>query len=244
MKPHSRQHLYELRRFSTPTIANALECLGIDPANGYTDASLSCATPDIGPTVGYAATATIRAREAASTTEPAVSLSDYLHYVESLPRPTIVVIQDLDPTPVGSFWGEVMGNVHRALGSVGTITNGAVRDVPELRRLGFYALSGRLVVSHAYVHATRVGGRVEVGGLEVDEGDLLHADVHGAILIPASIDLGELLEAAASIEALEREMFSLSQSAEFSVDAFVATHLSVTSRWPAHVDGRERAKAL
>jgi regulator of RNase E activity RraA len=239
-----RQHLYELRRFSTPTIANALECFGVDPASGYTDASLSCVTPDVGPAIGFAATATIRAREAASTAEPAVSLGDYLRYIESLRRPTFVVIEDLDPTPVGSFWGEVMGNVHGSLGSVGTITNGAVRDVPELRRLGFYALSGRVVVSHANVHATRVGGRVRVGGLDVVEGDLIHADMHGALLIPAEVDLGELIEAAASIEALEREMFSLSQSAEFTVDALVAVQQSVATRWPVHSDGRELAKPL
>jgi 4-hydroxy-4-methyl-2-oxoglutarate aldolase len=241
---HRQLQLFELRRYSTPTIANALECFGVDPASGYTDASVMCATPEVGSVIGYAATVTIRSSRGPSASEPRVSLEDYLHYIESIDSPTLVVMEDLDPSPVGSFWGEVMGNAHRALGCVGTLTNGAVRDVPELRRLGFFALASRLVVSHAHVHATRLGGRVCVGGLEVDEGELLHADMHGALRIPASIDLEELVNVAASLEALEREMFSLAQSPEFSVKAFVATQESAARRWPNQVQGQESAKAL
>jgi regulator of RNase E activity RraA len=148
-------------------------------------------------------------------------------------------MEDADPHPIGSFWGEVMGNAHKALGCVGTLTNGAVRDVLELRRLGFFAIASRLVVSHAFVHVTRIGGKVGVGGMEVTDGDLLHADVHGALRIPTSIDLDRLLAVAASIEALEREMFSVAQSPTFSVRAYLDKEASVAGRWPRVAEGAE-----
>ena len=116
---HDRDlQMLELRRYSTPTLANALECFGIDPTTGYTDASVACVTPELGPVVGYAATATIVASRPASASEPGISHAEYLQYLESCPSPAIAVMEDADPHPIGSFWGEVMGNAHKALGRI------------------------------------------------------------------------------------------------------------------------------
>jgi regulator of RNase E activity RraA len=97
------------------------------------------------------------------------------------------VIQDVDPVPTGSFWGEVHASVHKALGCVATITNGGVRDLAEVKNLGFGYFASCVLVSHAYVHVEEFGCPVTFGGLTVHPGDLLHADQHGVILIPHEI---------------------------------------------------------
>jgi regulator of RNase E activity RraA len=110
---------------------------------------------------------------------------EYRKYVASIPGPKIVVIQDLDkPQVIGSFWGEVNANVHRALGCVGTITDGAIRDVDEMCNAGFKAIAKRLCVGHAYVCPVNWGNEVEVFGQAIAPGQLIHADKHGFLAIP------------------------------------------------------------
>jgi regulator of RNase E activity RraA len=109
---------------------------------------------------------------------------DYLDYVAAEPRPSIVVIQDLDDPPgYGAFWGEVQSNVHKALGCLGTITNGSVRDIP-MNAPGFQMLAGSLSPSHAYVHVVEFNLEVTVHGMAVKSHDLIHADQHGAVTVP------------------------------------------------------------
>ena len=132
--------------------------------------------------VGYAVTARIRASE-----QPAdeVSYPKVWEEFAKTPKPWVIVIEDLDyPNPVGSYWGEVNASTYAALGAVGTVTNGGVRDLPEVRATGFHFFSSCLLVSHAYVHVVEAGTPVTVGGLTVHPGDLLHGDEHGVTSIP------------------------------------------------------------
>jgi len=109
---------------------------------------------------------------------------DYLDYVASQPNPSWVVIQDLDdPAGYGAFWGEVQSNVHKALGCHGVVTNGCVRDIPMIAA-GFQMLAGSVAPSHAFVHVVDFGGQVTVHGMAVQNGDLIHADRHGAVVVP------------------------------------------------------------
>ncbi|HEX8826976.1 MAG TPA: RraA family protein, partial [Xanthobacteraceae bacterium] len=119
---------------------------------------------------------------------------DYLDYVAAAPRPSVVVIEDKDDPPgYGAFWGEVQTNVHAALGCLGTITNGSVRDIPAVAE-GFQMLAGSLSPSHAYVHVVEFGIPVTIHGMEVKSGDLVHADRHGAVVVP--VDMIDAMQAA------------------------------------------------
>ena len=182
-----------LRRFDTPTVANALErgelpdIHGQSRLEGVMTPKIRCIFPELGIMNGYAATATIRASRPRSEDEPYTSRTDYWKYIDSVPKPSIMVIHDLDaPNPVGSWWGEVHANVHRALGCVGVITDGGVRDLSVVRPLGFRFFAAEVLVSHAYVHVVEFGKPVSVGGVTVKSGDLLQGDEHGVIQIPAS----------------------------------------------------------
>jgi regulator of RNase E activity RraA len=113
--------------------------------------------------------------------------AQYYASVMAAPKPTVTVLQDVDPEPTGSFWGEVQVSIRRSLGCVGVVTNGGVRDLDEVKHFEFEYLSSCLLVSHAYIHVEAVACPVELGGLTVHPGDLLHADIHGVALIPAAV---------------------------------------------------------
>jgi regulator of RNase E activity RraA len=137
--------------------------------------------------VGYAKTATFRTKDAVPLGEASYMSKrlDYLDYVASAPQPGIAVLEDIDGEHVGygAFWGEVQSNVHKALGCLGTITNGAIRDIPAIAP-GFQMLAGSLAPSHAFVHVVEFGVEVTIHGMAVKSGDLIHADRHGAVVIP------------------------------------------------------------
>ncbi|MCA1553190.1 MAG: RraA family protein, partial [Chloroflexi bacterium] len=128
--------LAELQKFATPSISNGIETFDVRPRNrGFMNPSIRCQFPEMAPMVGYAFTAKIRA---AYQAERPRSVSEYRRAVLAAPKPTIVVIQDIDTEPMGAFWGEVNSNIHKALGAIGTVTNGGVRDLNEVRALGFH----------------------------------------------------------------------------------------------------------
>src|SRR5690242_4865199 len=155
---------------------------------------------------------------------------EYHRFLESVEGPKLVVVRDLDDPPGGAMWGEWNANVHRALGCVGTVTQGAVRDLDALERLGFHAFSTSVSVAHGYGVFVGYGDQVTVAGLTVATGDLLVGDRHGVLSIPASIDLDELLAVAQQIDDLEAEIFRYCQSAGFTVDGLAALEQSVLSR--------------
>lgn len=215
--PLSPAVLRALQTLSTPTVANAIETFNIRPRNqGFMDASVRCMLPGLGVMVGYAVTAKIRAAEPPAP-GAAVPRRQMWEYILSIPEPRVVVIQDLDDPPVGSFWGEVNANIHRALGCVGTVTNGGVRDLDEVKQLGFHLFASQVHVSHAYVHVVEIGTPIEVGGLTVHPGDLLHGDKHGVIQIPLEI-APDLFRAAKEVEARERRIIEVCQSPDFSIE--------------------------
>lgn len=180
--------LETLKTFDTPTICNALEIVAPDRRlTGFTIRPLVCPFPDLPPIVGYAKTATIRATHA-SELDPKAAREQrigYYEYVSSAPAPGISVIQDLDGAEVGfgAFWGEVQSTVHKALGLAGVVTDGCIRDIPQWAP-GFQALAGSIAPSHAHVHLDNFGKEVRVAGMLVRSGDLIHADRHGAVVIP------------------------------------------------------------
>ena len=139
--------------------------------------------------VGFAKTATIRARDPVGGPSYTQKRLDYLDYVAAAPRPSIVVIEDKDEPPgYGAFWGEVQTNVHKALGCLGTVTNGSIRDLAAVAE-GFQMLAGSIAPSHAYARVVEFGISVTIQSMEVRSGDLIHADRHGAVVVPEqSID--------------------------------------------------------
>jgi regulator of RNase E activity RraA len=180
--------LARLAEWDTPTICNALEV--IDPGArlaGYTIRPFTCLRPEQKPIVGFARTATIRAstRAAVPADEAQAMRLGYYEYVDRGPKPSIVVIQDLDTHPgTGAFWGEVNTAIHKGLGALGVVTDGSIRDL-DASAPGFQALAGQVGPSHAWVHVTGFGEQVQVHGMSVRDGDIVHADRHGAVVIPA-----------------------------------------------------------
>jgi regulator of RNase E activity RraA len=136
---------------------------------------------------------------------------DYLDYVAAEPQPGIAVIQDLDDiVGFGAFWGEVQTNIHKALGCLGTITNGSVRDIPQVAP-GFQMLAGSISPSHAFVHVVEFGGNVNIHGMAVRSGDLIHADRHGAVVVPLNTIDG-MKEAAPKLAAKEAQIIAAAKS--------------------------------
>jgi regulator of RNase E activity RraA len=174
-----------LQSIDTPTVCNLIEIVAPERRGaGYTTTHLHCPFPDLPPMVAFAKTVTTRARDAVSGASYMQKRLDYLDYVAATPRPSVVVIEDLDvPLGFGAFWGEVQSNVHKALGCLGTITSGSIRDIPAIAE-GFQMLAGSIVPSHAYVHVVDFGIPVTVHGMAVKNGDLIHADRHGAVVVP------------------------------------------------------------
>jgi regulator of RNase E activity RraA len=194
----SNGELLQMKRWNTPTIYNGWEQITKRDVtrHGINLEETRDFMPQMGPMVGYAVTLVIEPSKAGHRKANPRAWSDYRRYVAGVPGPKIVVIQDLDkPQVIGSFWGEVNSNTHRALGCVGTITDGAVRDLDEMTNAGFKALARRLCVGHAHVCPVRWGETVEVFGQPIEPGQLIHADKHGFLAIPPE-DVSRVLEAA------------------------------------------------
>jgi regulator of RNase E activity RraA len=217
----TQEDLEALRRHDTPTICNALEIVAPERrAIGFTTDPLVCADPALAPIVGYARTATIRALMPSklSPADQRAQRAAYYEYVAAGPGPGVAVIQDLDPRPgFGAFWGEVNSNIHKGLGCLGGVTNGSIRDLDVLAP-GFQLLAGCVGPSHAHVHIVDYGRQVNVHGMTVDDGDLIHADRHGAVVIPAAA-ARELPAAVVLIERREKVILDSCKRPGFDIDA-------------------------
>ena len=201
----SHAELLELRRWNTPTIYNGWEQITkLDAGKaGFNLQECRDFMPEMGPMVGYAVTVVIEPSNAEHPKRNPNAWSEYRRYVASRPGLKIVVVQDLDkPGTFGAFWGEVNSSMHKALGCVGTITDGAIRDLDEMRTVGYKAIARRLCVGHAYSHPVRWNCEVEVFGRTVKPGELIHADKHGFLVIPRQ-DQAQLLEAARFMDSNE-----------------------------------------
>jgi 4-hydroxy-4-methyl-2-oxoglutarate aldolase len=217
--PLDPEVLETLRLIPTPAVSNAIEVFDVRPRTaGFMGPEVRHRFPALPPIIGYAVTARTVAAHAPGAKGPA-SRPDYWRYLEgSGPGPRVAVVEDLDrPSPVGAFFGEVNANIHRALGCVGAVTDGGIRDMDEVEALGFPIWASSVIVSHAYVHLVDFGGPVRVGGLVVEPGDLLLADRHGVIQVPPEI-APEIPEAARQIEVREKTIIRYCQSPDFSAD--------------------------
>ncbi|MFH1758732.1 MAG: RraA family protein [Pseudomonadota bacterium] len=223
------EELEALRRWPTCAIANAIELFDIQPRNeGFMLPEIKCAFPDLGPMIGYAVTAVISAD---SPEGRRVSPPEWWKEIQKIPQPRVAVIHDVDHPVVGSFWGEVNANIHKALGCVGTVTDGSVRDLDEVKEMGFQFFSNCISVSHAYVHLVEVGIPVKVGGLVVKSGDLILGDKHGVISIPLKI-AREVPQAAQLMEDWERQVINFCQSKKFTTEGLQDLFMSPRPTWP------------
>ena len=184
----TRQQLETLGKIQTCAAANAIETFDLMPRDqGFMRPAVRSIFPGLGNMIGYAVTGVISAKTPPSS-HMRIARTEWFDYVLSVPEPRVVVLQDLDyPDVLGSYWGEVQSNVHKALGCVGTVTDGGVRDLDEMREAGFFAFATEVLVSHAYVHMVEYGVPVTIGGLTVDPGDIVMGDQHGVLTVPRDI---------------------------------------------------------
>jgi len=215
--PLTPEQLESLRRLDGCTLANAIETFGVRLHNeGYTDASVRCCFPRLPPMLGYAATVKIRGSEPPTADRLYPDRTDWWDYIESVPAPRVVVLQDIATRPgTGALIGEVHMNILRALRCVGAVTNGSVRSLPAAETAGFQLFAAGVSVSHAYVHIVEIGSPVEVGGLKIRSGELIHGDLHGAQTIPLEI-AARIPAISARIFARKNALIALCQSSGFS----------------------------
>jgi 4-hydroxy-4-methyl-2-oxoglutarate aldolase len=170
--------------------------------------------------IGYAATARMRSsypRMETSKIYDYYDRVDWWNNILSIPAPRVVVIEDVDDHPgLGAFVGEVHANILIALGCVGIVTNGAVRDLPDIRPTEFQMFAGNVSVSHAYAHIFDFGGKVQVGGLEIHPGEIVHGDCHGVQTVPFEI-ADKVPAAARDIRQRRYQLISLRRSTDFSL---------------------------
>ena len=207
-----------LRRLDTCTVSNAIEAFKLRLRNaGFANSRVRCVFEDLPPMVGYAATARLRSGEQ-PITGSYHDRTDWWNSILQVPAPRIAVLQDLDEPPgVGAFLGDMNAAILRALGCVGYVTNGAVRELPRVRDMGLHLFAGNVAVSHAYAHIFDFGSPVNVGGLEVHPGDLLHGDRHGLLTVPKEI-AAEIPPVAARLREAEQRVIDFCRSQEFSVE--------------------------
>ena len=212
--------LEALKAFDTPTICNALELVApARRAMGFIRRPLIAAFPEMKPVVAFARTAHIRSREPhprGRDEAKEIRLGYYAH-IAAEPMPSIAVIQDIDAPDqgFGAFWGEVQTNVHKGLGCVGVVTDGSVRDLDAMAP-GFFVLAGSIMPSHAYVHLVDFGGTVSVAGMTVSPNDVIHADRHGAVVVPADA-VKELPAAVDLLTRREKIIIDAAKSPGFSI---------------------------
>ena len=211
----TKSQLAFLQSIDTPTVCNLVEIVAPERrGHGYTVAHLHCPFPDLPPMVGYAKTVTFKAKDKVPLGQANYMQKrlDYLDYVAAEPRPSIMIMQDLDGAfaGYGAFWGEVQSNVHKALGALGVVTDGSIRDIPMIAP-GFQMLAGSIAPSHAFVHVVDFGGNVNIHGMAVRSGDLIHADRHGAVVVPLNT-IDPMKEAAPKLAAKEAQIIDAAKS--------------------------------
>jgi|SRR5579863_242099 len=213
--------LEEFRRLSTCIVASAIETFRLRlPNTGFADSSIKCFFEDRLPMAGYAATARIR------SSHPPIEgrgyyydRTDWWNHILSIPEPRVVVIEDMDePSGLGAFIGEVNASILLALGCVGLVTNGSVRDLSEVALTRFHMFAGNVSVSHAYAHVFDFGGTVSVGGLNIRPGDLVQGDRHGVQTIPLEI-AARVPDVARELLQQRHQLVGLCRSPEFSVSS-------------------------
>jgi 4-hydroxy-4-methyl-2-oxoglutarate aldolase len=214
--------LEQFRRLTTCVVSSAIETFRVRlPNTGFADSSIRCIFEDQPSMVGYAATARMRSsnpRMEANKSYDYYDRTDWWNNILTIPAPRVVVIEDVDDPPgLGAFIGEVHANILLAMGCVGVVTNGAVRDLPDIRPTEFQLFAGNVAVSHAYAHVFDFGGAIEVGGMKVHPGDLIHGDLHGVQTVPLEI-ADRVPDAAREVRQRRHQLVGLRRSDDFSLE--------------------------
>jgi regulator of RNase E activity RraA len=209
-----------LRALDTPTVCNAIETFNVrGRVDGFCGLDVRCLSPELGVMLGYAVTLTVDSTTPGAPRDNRV----WYHWMQAMavsPKPVVLVLQDVGPQPRKSaHFGEVMATVAKRLGTVGVVTNGGVRDLIEVRRLGVHYFAAGVVPSHGQPRLLSVGGPVEVDGVLIQPGNLLHGDINGVTVIPPAI-AGQVAGAAARIRADEVALMDYIQGPDFSLDGF------------------------
>lgn len=209
----------KLRQLDTCTVSNAIERLDVRMRNeGFVTGAVRCRFPRLKPMLGYAVTGRIRSASPPLRGRCYYDRMDFWSYIATLPAPRVLVLADVDHQPgVGAFMGEIHATIALALDCIGYVTNGAVRDLPAVRALGFHMFSGSVSVSHSYAHLVDFGEPVEVGGLKISPGDLIHGDLHGVQTVPLEI-AADIVPETEKIMASEMELKQFCRSPEFSLE--------------------------
>jgi len=211
--------LESLRQFDTCMVANAVETFNVRLRNtGFTDGKVRSMFPEMAPMVGYAVTARLRSGDPPIGGGNFRDRGEFWKRVLECPAPRVLVLEDMDHPPGrGAFVGDMHAAILLALGCVGYVTNGAVRELPSIQRMGLHLFAGNVAVSHAYAHIFDVGATITVDGMEVHPGDLLHGDQHGVLSIPPEI-AAAVPKVAAQMKVAERSVMEFCRSKEFSVE--------------------------
>ncbi len=215
--PISDETLARLRKLDTPTVSNAIESFGMRPRSlGHTDANIKCLFPGLGVAVGYAVTFT------ASEYGPGESRGHgerikLLKAVERAPKPCVAVQQDISARPLSAcFWGEIQANLFTRLGAEGAILNGVVRDLEAMEGAGLKVWAAGVTASRGDLRVVSVDIPVSVGGMDVNPGDLIHADANGAVVVPKEI-AAQIPDAAEKVLEKEKGMLDLIRSPKFTL---------------------------
>jgi 4-hydroxy-4-methyl-2-oxoglutarate aldolase len=207
--------LKALQGIDGPSICNAIEGFNFRPKNeGFMMPEIQTAFRDFPPVVGYAVTGVISANAPDGRN---VARDEWWDLIASVPEPRFIILHDIDNPPIGAYWGEVQGNIHKALGAVAVATDGTVRDLDEVHELGFQFFAKHISVSHAYTHLVEIGIPVSVGGLTVDTGQLIHGDKHGVTHIPFEL-ADKIPDMVATIADYEKKTIDVCQSPSFSME--------------------------
>lgn len=215
----SEELLSSLGDFDSCTVSNAIEQFNVRTRNeGFVHGCVRCIFPKLPPRIGYAATARIRTTATPIAGRCYYDRPEWWSYLLSVPAPRFIAAEDVDHVPgLGALFGEIHASISVALGSIAYLTNGAVRDLPGIRATGLQVFAGNLAVSHAYAHVVDFGEPVEIGGLQIKPGDLLHGDQHGVVSVPISI-AHEIPAMAKQLRQTEAELIEFCRSPEFSFE--------------------------
>jgi 4-hydroxy-4-methyl-2-oxoglutarate aldolase len=215
----TQEDLDALRQIDTCMISNAIETFDARLRNtGFADASIRCMFKDAPPMVGYAATARLRSGEPPILGGRFRDRADFWKSILAIPAPRILVLEDLDEPPGrGAFVGDMHAAVLKALGCIGYVTNGAVRELPAVRAAGIQLFAGSIAVSHAYAHIFDIGATVKVGGMEVRPGELLHGNRHGVLTVPKQI-AARIPATARELQREEQRVIDFCRSSDFSLE--------------------------
>ncbi len=212
------EELDGLRQLDSCMVANAVETFNLRLRNtGFTDSTIHCMFDDAPPMVGYAVTARLRGGEPPMKGGTFRDRSEFWNRILEVPAPRILVLQDVDHPPGrGAFVGDVHASILKALGCIGYVTNGAVRELPSVRSMGIQLFAASVVVSHAYAHIFEIGSPVTIGGMQVEPGALLHGDRHGIVTVPIEI-AAAVPRTALVLQKEEQKVIDFCRSSSFSV---------------------------